>query len=250
MSKLFSSILLLVSTSFAWAQAQPLKIEKLQENMYLYITYQMYNGVSYSSNALYILTDEGAILIDTPWDKTQNDPLVEHIRKEHNKEVKWVITTHFHGDRSGGLDYFRQAGAQTYTYELTNEILKERNEPQAEFTFGKERHFTFGQEELVVYFLGEGHSTDNTVIWFPKEKVLYGGCLIKSAEATDIGYIGDGNPGAWPATIQAIQSKFKEAKTVIPGHDAWNKPGHLENTLRIVSEYNQQNLNNNKPLKK
>jgi len=204
--------------------------------------------VEYSSNALYIVTDEGAILIDTPWDKEQNDPLVEHIRKQHNKEVKWVITTHFHGDRSGGLDYFRKLGAQTYTYALTNEILKERNEPQAEFTFGKEKHFTFGKEELTVYFLGEGHSLDNTVVWFPKEKILYGGCLIKSAEATDIGYIGDGNTDAWPATIKAVKRKFKQAKTVIPGHDNWNQSGHIENTERILSAYNAQKVKNNKQI--
>ena len=248
MYKFLSSILLLASTTFVFAQSKPLKVEKLQDNIYVYITYQMYNGVEYSSNALYIVTDEGAILIDTPWDKEQNDPLVEHIRKQHNKEVKWVITTHFHEDRSGGLDYFRKAGAETYTYALTNEILKNRNEPQAEFTFGKEKHFTFGKEEIVVYFLGEGHSKDNTVVWFPKEQVLYGGCLIKSAEATDIGYIGDGNTDAWPATIKAVKSKFKQAKTVIPGHDNWNQSGHIENTERILSAYNAQKVKNNKQI--
>lgn len=242
----FSSILLLLFTSFVYPQSDKLKIEKLNDHMYVYTTYQEFKGVEYSSNALYIVTDEGVILLDTPWDKTQYQPLVDHIRTQHHKEIKWVITTHFHEDRSGGLAYFNEAGAETYTYALTNEILGQRKEPQATFTFGKEKTFTLGNEKLTVYFLGEGHSKDNTVVWFPKEKVLYGGCLIKSAEATTIGNIEDGNTAAWPQTINEIKRKFKKAKVIIPGHDAWNQAGHIENTERILAAYHAQKLKNNK----
>lgn len=246
MSKFLTCLSFLLGTILAYSQSDKLKIEKLNDHMYIYTTYQVFNGVSYSSNALYVVTDEGVILIDTPWDKDQYVPLVEHIRNQHQQEVKWVITTHFHEDRSGGLDFFNKTKAETYTYELTNKILKERNDPQATYTFGKEKTFTFGNEEFTVYFLGEGHSKDNTVVWFPKEKVLYGGCLIKSAEATSIGNIADGNTEAWPYTIEEIKRRFGQAKVIIPGHDAWNQSGHIENTERILSAYQAQKSNNNK----
>lgn len=190
--------------------------------MYVYTTTQVFKGVEYTSNAMYVVTDEGVLLIDTPWDKEQYIPLVEHIKTQHQKEIKWVITTHFHEDRSGGLAYFNQAGAQTYTYALTNEILKERKGSQATFSFDEEKSFTFGQEELTVYFMGEGHSKDNTIVWFPKEQVLYGGCLIKSAEATSIGNVEDANTTAWPTTIEKVMQKFKQATVIITGHDTWN----------------------------
>nr|AVZ66165.1 metallo-beta-lactamase [Myroides odoratus]AVZ66167.1 metallo-beta-lactamase [Myroides odoratus] len=244
----FSSLFVLIFSTLVYPQSDKLKIEPLNDHMYVYTTYQVFQGVEYSSNALYVVTDEGVILIDTPWDKDQYIPLVEHIRREHNKEIKWVITTHFHEDRSGGLDYFNKAGAETYTYALTNEILKQRNEPQATFTFGSTKQFNLGKEKIEVYFLGEGHSKDNTVVWFPEEAILYGGCLIKSAEATTIGNIVDGNVEAWPATIKAVKRKFKKAKVIIPGHDAWNQSGHLENTARILSAYQAQKLKNNKQL--
>ncbi|MDM1359918.1 MUS/TUS/MOC family subclass B1 metallo-beta-lactamase [Myroides marinus] len=246
MRKILSTVALLICATVAHAQSDKLKIEKLNDYMYVYTTYQEFKGITYPSNALYVLTDEGAILIDTPWDKEQYEPLVNHIKEEHHKDVKWVITTHFHEDRSGGLDYFNKLGAQTYTYSLTNDILKDRNEPQALHTFGQEKQFTFGKEKLAVYFLGEGHSKDNTVVWFPKEKILYGGCLIKSAEATTIGNIEDGNVADWPKTIEVVKRKFSEAKQVIPGHDAWDMSGHIENTERILSAYAQQNSIKNK----
>lgn len=246
MKQLFSCIAILLCATVAHAQSDKLKIDKLNDHMYVYTTYQEFKGVQYSSNAMYVLTTNGAILIDTPWDKEQYEPLVNHIQKEHNKQVKWVITTHFHEDRSGGLDYFNKLGAKTFTYSLTNEILKERNEPQAKQSIDAEHHFIVEGETLSVHFLGEGHSKDNTVIWFPKEKVLYGGCLIKSAEATTIGNIEDGNVQAWPKTIEAVKQKFHDAQYIIPGHDAWNMPGHIENTERILNAYNQQNLSKNK----
>lgn len=245
MHRILSVITILICTTLVHAQSDKLKIKQLNDNMYIYTTYQEFQGVTYSSNSMYVLTDEGAILIDTPWDKDQYEPLLEYIRSNHNKEVKWVITTHFHEDRSGGLGYFNSIGAQTYTYALTNEILKERNEPQAQHSFNKEKQFTFGNEKLAVYFLGEGHSLDNTVVWFPKEEVLYGGCLIKSAEATTIGNIADGNVIAWPKTIEAVKQKFKNAKVIIPGHDEWDMTGHIENTERILSAYNQQHSTKN-----
>ncbi|MVX35477.1 WUS family subclass B1 metallo-beta-lactamase [Myroides sp. LoEW2-1] len=245
MRQFLYTIALLTCSFIAHAQSEKLKIEKLNDKMYVYTTYQEFNGVQYSSNALYVVTDDGVLLIDTPWDKEQYEPLVNHIKQAHNKEIKWVITTHFHEDRSGGLDYFNKAGAQTYTFVQTNEILKERNEPQAQHTFDKERHFTFGNDKLTVYFLGEGHTKDNTVVWFPQEKILYGGCLIKSAEATSIGNIADANVNAWPETVKAVKRKFKKVKSIIPGHDQWNLSGHIENTERILEEYHRDNLNKN-----
>lgn len=245
MRKTLCILAILACNTFVQAQSDKLQIDQLNDNMYIYTTYQEFGGVKHSCNALYVLTNEGTILIDTPWDKEQYEPLVQHIKKEHNQEVKWVITTHFHEDRSGGLEYFKQAGAETYTYSLTNEILKTRNKPQAEFTFEAKQKFKFGDEQLAVYFLGEGHSKDNTVVWFPKEQILYGGCLIKSGEADSIGNIEDGNTEAWPTTIKEVKRKFKNAKTIIPGHDAWNMPNHIENTERILSTYKQQKTKTN-----
>ena len=37
-----------------------------------------------------------------------------------------------------------------------------------------------GQHAFQTYYGGQGHTPDNIVIWFDKEKILYGGCLVKS----------------------------------------------------------------------
>lgn len=243
LKKSFYLIATVFSSFFAYSQSQDLKINRLNEHMYVYTTFQEFNGISYSANGMYVLTEGGVILIDTPWDKTQFEPLVQYIKENHNQEIKTLIVTHFHDDRAGGLAYFESLGAKTYAYELTNEILQSKDEPIAQVTFGDEKDFIVGGEEFSIHFLGEGHTKDNVVIWFPNESVLYGGCLIKSADATDIGFIGDANTQQWPLTIEKVNKKFPFPDTIIPGHDNWNMWGHIENTQRILRAYNKPKKN-------
>ena len=50
-----------------------------------------------------------------------------------------------------------------------------------------------------------GHAPDNIIIWFEKEKILYGGCLIKSVEARDLGNLSDANIKQYATTIRNVQ---------------------------------------------
>ena len=110
-------------------------------------------------------------MIDSPWDTTQFQPLLDSICVRHNKKAVVCIATHFHEDRAGGLAYYKQQGIKTYTTRQTNELSKKRGMKRAEFLITSDTTFA-----------GPGHAPDSIVVWFEKEKVLYGGCLIKSAE--------------------------------------------------------------------
>ncbi len=87
------------------------------------------------------------------------------------------------------------------------------------------------------YYGGQGHSPDNIVIWFDKEKILYGGCLVKSTEAQDLGNLSDANVKAWAATIKKIQEKFKYSNYIIPGHLDWQSKEALTHTLNLIQQY-------------
>ncbi len=68
--------------------------------------------------------------------------------------------------------------------------------------------------------------------------MLYGGCFIKSAEANDLGYLGDADVKEWEKSIQKVQAKFKNPIYIIPGHDDWTNVESLKHTLKMVREYN------------
>jgi metallo-beta-lactamase class B len=216
------------------AQNAKLKISHLTGDFYVYTTYNDYKGTPYPANGLYVVTNAGVVMIDCPWDSTQNQPLLDSIKAKHHKEVVMVIATHSHEDRTGGLDFLRSKGVKTYTSKKTDDISKITGQQRAEFLITKDTLFTIGQHQFQTYYGGEGHTPDNIVIWFEDAKVLYGGCLVKSTEAYHLGNLADANVAAWTATIKNIQQKFGPPQYVIPGHESWKSKRALQHTLRLI----------------
>jgi metallo-beta-lactamase class B len=248
MRKLASILLFLVlfSNSFGQTKNSPLQISHLTGDFYVYKTFHDYKGTLISANAMYLVTNKGVVLFDAPWDKTQFQPLLDSIKAKHNKDVVMHFATHSHEDRAGGLEFYRQKGIKTYTIKLTDEILLKNNEKRAEFVIPNDTTFIVGQHTFEIYYPGKGHAPDNIVVWFNKEKVLYGGCFIKSAETKDLGYLGDADVKEWEKSIEKTQMKFKNPKFIITGHDDWKDLTSLKHTLKLVKEYNKASKSSDK----
>ena len=191
--RIIFAIFISILTNKSNAQAKELKIviTRFTGDFYVYTTFNYYKGSRIPANGLYVVTNKGTILIDSPWDTTQFQPLLDSIQFRHHQPVVMCIATHFHEDRTGGLEYYKQKGIKTYTTKLTDELSSKRGMKRAEFLIEKDTTFRIGQYSFQTYYPGHGHAPDNIVIWFEKEKVLYGGCLIKSAADTDLGNLGD-----------------------------------------------------------
>lgn len=217
-----------------------LEITHLTGNFYVYTTYNLYKGEKIPANGMYLLTGKGAIIIDSPWDTTQFQPLLDSIQTRHNKKVIMCIATHFHEDRTGGLEYYRQQGIQTYTTRQTDELSKQRGKKRAEFLIDNDTLFTFGQYSFQTYYPGHGHAPDNIVIWFEKEKVLYGGCLIKSVEDTDLGNLGDASIADYATTLKNVRAKCRKPKYIIPGHSDWTSNKSLNHTLEMAEKLKEK----------
>ncbi len=227
---------LIFSVSIFGQTSDALEITQLSGDFYIFTTYQTYKGTKVPANGMYVVTNEGVVLIDTPWDKTQLQPLLDHIKAKHNKDVVMSISTHFHEDRTSGLETLKAKGVKTYTTKKTDEFSQKKGYQRAEFLLEKDTTFKIGQYKFQTFYPGEGHAPDNIVVWFPKAKILYGGCFIKSTEATDIGNLSDANINQWSNSIRKVQKKFKNPKFVIPGHDSWASTESLNHTLKLIKE--------------
>lgn len=121
---------------------------------------------------------------------------------------------------------------------MTDEICKESGEKRAEFNFTKDTIFKVGNYSFETYYGGEGHTKDNIMIWFGKDKILYGGCAVKSKEATDLGYVGEANLKAWPITLQNIKKRFQGPKFIVTGHQDWGSLNSIDHTLELLRKHN------------
>jgi len=221
--------------------AHNLKITQLAGDFCIFTTFNSYKGKPFPANGMYLVTNEGVIMFDTPWDTTQFQPLLDSIKIRHNKNVIMSIATHFHDDRTGGLEYYSRRGIKTYTTKRTDELSQKRGMKRAEFLIDKDTVFKVGQYTFQTYFPGPGHAPDNIVIWFDKEHILYGGCLIKSAKDRDLGNLADANVKEYATTIENVKAKCKKPQFIIPGHGDWTDTNSLEHTLRMAQQLREKN---------
>lgn len=233
----------LCSSTPLFGQEQTLKLEisRLTGDFFVYTTYKEYDGKLFPSNSMYSVTDKGVVLFDTPWDSTQFQPLLDSIQQRHNKKVVLLIATHYHDDRTAGLNFFKQRGIATYTSKQTFDLCKMYNKPQSEHYFTKDTLLTVGNRTFQTYYPGEGHTKDNIVIWCSDEKILYGGCLVKSTENFSLGNIEDANLSQWPMTIQNVIDRFPKPLYVIPGHFSWSNNKSLEHTEKLLQDNQKKN---------
>jgi metallo-beta-lactamase class B len=229
-----------IISTFGQSSDSSLQITRLTGDFYIYTTYNLYKEYRVPANGMYLVTPKGVVLFDTPWDTTQFQPLLDSIQLRHHQRVVMCIPTHFHDDRTGGLEYYRRQGIKTYTTVRTDELSKKNNKKRAEFLMTKDTVFNLGKYSFATYYPGEGHAPDNIVIWFKQQKILYGACLIKSWEDEDLGYLGDANKKEYAATIKKVQQKCKNPKYVIVGHGDWGNTQSLAHTLKMAEALKKQ----------
>ena len=89
-----------------------------------------------------------------------------------------------------------------------------------------------GEQQVVILDPGPAHARDNIVVWFPAERILFGGCMVKSSNS--VGYLGDASLAHWPAALERLRAL--DPRWVVPGHGRRFDPGILSHTQQVVHE--------------
>ena len=232
-------LLIVFSLPFVPGAQQPgsgLNIFHLEGGLYVYTTYGLSGTVSTPANGMYLVTANHVVLFDTPWDEAQFQPLLDSIEKKHHRPVIACIVTHYHADRTAGLEYYREKGINTWSSALTYRLCGEKGLNQAIQYFVNDTVFNIDGYSFETYYPGPGHTEDNIVLWFPADKVLYGGCLIKSNDYKTLGYSPDSNLYDWAGSVRNVLKKFPEAAYVVPGHFSWGNKNTLRHTIKLVRQ--------------
>lgn len=128
-----------------------------------------------------------------------------------------MICTHFHDDCLGGIKAFHNLDIPSYGYKLTIDLAKEQGLIPPQNSFENSLLLQVGELRVSNYFLGGGHTKDNIVSYIPAEKILFGGCLVKSLGASK-GNLIDADTTQWPITVSTVAKRFQKARIIIPGH--------------------------------
>jgi cyclase len=175
--------------------------------------------------------DDGAFLVDD-----QYAPLTEKIKQAigavTDKEVRFVINTHWHGDHTGGNENFGEAGAVIVAHDNTRSrmaveqfvpLFDHRAPPSPPgalpvVTFSETVTFHWNDKTIHAFHVSRAHTDGDAIIRFVEDDVYHMGDIYWTS-----GYprIDVGNGGTVDGVIAAVERVLEMADAdsrIIPGH--------------------------------
>src|SRR5690554_1765334 len=202
-------------------------VVQVAPNTYQHISYlhtQDFGKVA--CNGMIVVQDNESIVFDTPANEESSEQLMAVISNHLKIKIVALIPTHYHADCVGGIQAFLSRNIPIYASNHTIEFLKNKDADYVNKIQGFQDSLTLkvGQEKVYAQFHGAGHTYDNIVGYFPLDKILFGGCLVKEMGA-DKGNLEDANVEVWSHAIENLKAHYPQLHTIIPGH---GKPGGLD----------------------
>jgi cyclase len=180
-----------------------------------------YEVTGAGGNTSVVVTNAGLIVVDTKnlGEANYND-LMTQIKTVTNQPVKYVVITHVHQDHSGNTKSFEDAGAKVIANqgekaELATYTSAAGKPAEPNVTYDKKTSIKLGGVQAEVYHFSRAHTGGDSVVYFPKFKIVAGGDAIVNG-APNIDFADGGSAVEWP---KLIASTLKlDFDTLIPGH--------------------------------
>jgi glyoxylase-like metal-dependent hydrolase (beta-lactamase superfamily II) len=225
--RVFAGVLFLAFGYVAYTQQKggppQLTIEKVKDDLYMI--------VGDGGNVAVYITNEGTILVDDKYEQ-DHDQIMEKVKSVTNQPIKYILSTHYHADHSGGNTKMLPMGIEIISTRNAHDGIvqkKQSNAPPgmvpARVTFTDETDVFLGGKEVRAKYYGRGHTNGDAVIYFPALRVVHTGDLFTAATPL-IDYPGGGSLVEWTKTLDAVMNAL-DFDTVIPGHGPVSKKADL-----------------------
>ena len=183
-----------------------------------------------------IIGDDGVMIIDATATPIMAQQVIAKVREVTDKPIKYVVLSHYHAVRVLGASGYRDEGLeQVIASQDTYDLITERGQQDMDseigrfprlfqgvesvpgltwptLTFEGEMRLWLGELEVRILQPGRGHTKGDTVVWLPREKLLYSGDLVEFDAAC---YTGDAYLTDWPGTLDNLAALNPEK--LVPG---------------------------------
>jgi glyoxylase-like metal-dependent hydrolase (beta-lactamase superfamily II) len=229
------------------AEAPAPSLERIADNLWIHKSWRdvpTYGPIL--SQGMVVKTDAGILLVDTAWTDADTETLIELIKTTAGAAPLAGIVTHAHNDKMGGMTA-ANARMDTAAFAMTNEDAVTRGLTPARHSIDSvaiDKALAIQQiapdgtvvarGEVELYYPGPGHTRDNIVVYYAPARVLFGGCLIRPADATNLGNTADGDVANWANAVRAVAERFPDAEIVIPSHGEKGGRELLDKTIALA----------------
>jgi metallo-beta-lactamase class B len=192
-------------------------------------------------------------IVGAGWSPDTAKLLAQEIRKVTDKPVKDVILPDHDPEYAGGISYWKRNGANVVSTALTEKTLKSDWTKAVDFTRKyfpdypdlplilptktDEADFILENGNIQALYLGPSHNVDDIFVYFPKEKVLYAGSILKER----LGNLAFANLEEYPKTLQKLQRLHLDIDKIISGHwSAVHGPELIDQYLRMLKDHSEK----------
>lgn len=221
----------------AQPQPQPLKVTKLKDNVY------WVQGGAGSNDGI-IVGNTGLVLVDTKTTVDSEKGVIAEIAKITPKSVNTVILTHSDGDHVNGLAAF-PPGLSIIAQENCKKEMEAsaggRNPaPQDRLptkTYDKTDNLTADGVHIRLYHWVPAHTSGDTVVYLPDEKLVFAGDLLAGAPdrpETLIHLEKNGSTTGWIESAKGMLGL--DADTYLTGHGNAMTKAEVQKKLDLIQE--------------
>lgn len=217
--------------------SEDLQVTQLSPHSWMHVSWTAVEPYGrFTNNGLIYINNGEAVIMDTPPDEPLSRLLLDWFNKTFpGITIKAVVATHFHNDCLGGLKVFHEAGFPSYSNYRTLALITADSVVRPQHSFWNKMLLKVGNEKVVCRYFGEAHTEDNIVAYVPAEKILFGGCMIKSLNSGK-GNLSDANVEEWSGTVKKVKKVYGKARIVIPGHGAAGDTRLLDYTIEMFAQ--------------
>jgi metallo-beta-lactamase class B len=245
MKWLLSASLCLLASSTSLGADRKLTLSHLRGNVYVVEDsfYSIENSVVY-------VGDKYVTVVGATWTPETAKLLADEVGKITQKPIKEVVDTNYHPDRAGGNSYFRAIGARIVSTKMTYDLMGQQWESIVRYmqksmpdypalplvlpdtTYDGSFELQGGRVKGI--YLGPSHTQDGIFVFFPEEKVLYGGCILKEK----LGNLDFANLAEYPKTLRKLQQLHLGFTTIVAGH--WSPihgPELIDQYIQLLEQH-------------
>ena len=208
----------------------------------------------YKENSMVYVGEKYITIIGATWTSDTALLLDKELKKISKKPIKEVINTNYHPDRAGGNDYWKKIGAKIISTQMTYDLMKSDWDNSVEFTKKSipdyprmplslpdkvyKNDIVLQNGAIKSIYTGPSHTHDGIFVYFPKEEVLYGNCIIKEK----LGNLSFADVKEYPKTIEKLKNLNLKITQVIGGHDgAIHGPELIDSYKKLIDDHNKNN---------
>jgi glyoxylase-like metal-dependent hydrolase (beta-lactamase superfamily II) len=195
------------------------EIRKIKDGLYVI---PGYDGAVTGGNVAVRVTNEGTIIVDDRFPPSSGE-IVGKVRSVTSQPIKYVLSTHNHGDHAGGHpEFIKVAEIIAHRNNRANMVRNKQASPPR-LVFSDHAAVFLGGIEVQAIHLGQGHTNGDAVIYFPDLRVVHTGDLVVWGKRTDgstlTPFVDRANGGSLVQWITTLDGVLKlDFDTAIPGH--------------------------------